>query len=70
MPQLNSPPRLYPCLRFTVSLIRAVPVRSKTLNDAADDAYAAKYTTKANARYVKGLAMAERKVNTLELIPA
>jgi hypothetical protein len=50
--------------------IRAVPVRSKKLNDAADNAYVAKYTRKANARYVKGLAMAERKVNTLELIPA
>jgi hypothetical protein len=50
--------------------IRAVPVRSKKLNDAADDAYAAKYTTKGNAKYVKGLAMPERKANSLELIPA
>lgn len=50
--------------------IRAVPLRSKRLNDAADDAYAAKYTTKANAKYVKGLAMPERKANSLELVPA
>jgi len=28
--------------------IRAVPHRSKRLNDAADDAYSAKYTTQAN----------------------
>src|SRR3954452_24386576 len=35
--------------------IRAVRLRSARLNDAADDAYAAKYTTKPNAKYVKGL---------------
>jgi hypothetical protein len=50
--------------------IRAVPARSKKLNDAADDAYATKYTTKGNAKYVKGLAMPERKAHSLELIPA
>ncbi len=50
--------------------IRAVAVRSKRLNDAADDAYAAKYTTKANAKYVAGLRTPARKATTLELIPA
>ncbi len=50
--------------------IRAVALRSKRLNDAADQAYAAKYTTKANAKYMKGLTTAERKATTLELIPA
>lgn len=50
--------------------IRAVPLRSKRLNDAADNAYASKYTTKANGKYVEGLRTAERKVTTLELVPA
>lgn len=49
--------------------IRAVPVRSQRLNDAADAAYAAKYTTKTNAKYVKGFATPVRKATTLELIP-
>jgi hypothetical protein len=49
--------------------IRAVRLRGVRLNDAADAAYGAKYTTKANAKYVKGLATPERKANTLELLP-
>ena len=49
--------------------VRAIPLRSKKLNDAADKAYAAKYTTKPNAKYVKGLARTSRKLTTLELIP-
>lgn len=49
--------------------IRAVPLRGQRLNDAADDAYAAKYTTKANAKFVKGFRTARRKATTLELIP-
>lgn len=49
--------------------IRAVPLRSQRLNDAADDGYAAKYTTKANAKYVKGFKTPRRKATTLELIP-
>lgn len=50
--------------------VRAVPLRSTRLNDAADAAYAAKYTTKANAKYVKGFRTAKRKAATLELSPA
>jgi hypothetical protein len=50
--------------------VRAVPVRSTRLNDATDDAFAAKYTTKANAKYVKGFRVPKRKATTLELIPA
>lgn len=50
--------------------IRAIPLRSKKLNDAADSAYAAKYTTKANAKYVRGFATETRKATTLELIAA
>lgn len=49
--------------------VRGVPLRSKTINDAADEAYGAKYTSKANAKYVKGLATAKRKATTLELVP-
>jgi hypothetical protein len=49
--------------------VRAIALRSKRLNDAADEAYAAKYTTKPNAKYVKGLASTSRKLTSLELIP-
>lgn len=50
--------------------VRAVPVRSARLNDATDEAFAAKYTTKANAQYVKGFKNPRRKAATLELVPA
>ena len=49
--------------------VRAIRLRSARLNDAADLAYAAKYTTKANAKYVKGFKSAKRKATTLELVP-
>jgi|SRR5579864_4486456 len=49
--------------------VRAAGLRSARLNDAADAAYAAKYTTKANAKYVKGFKNPKRKANTLELVP-
>ena len=49
--------------------VRAVPLRSKRINDAADDAYGAKYTSKANAKYVEGLTTRKRKTTTLELLP-
>lgn len=54
----------------TAIACRAVSLRSARLNRAADFAYAAKYTTPANRKYVKGFAMARRKKTTLELIPA
>jgi len=50
--------------------VRAVPVRTVSLNDATDDAFASKYTTKANAKYVKGFRAPRRKAATLELVPA
>lgn len=50
--------------------VRGVRLRSARLNDAADAAYAAKYTTKANQKYVKGFKVAKRKATTLELVPA
>lgn len=49
--------------------VRALPVKSAKLNDAATAAYGEKYTTKPNAQYVEGFAMAKRKANTLELVP-
>jgi hypothetical protein len=51
-------------------VVRAVRVRSSRLNDAADAAYGSKYTTKANAKYVKGFKEHKRKATTLELVPA
>jgi hypothetical protein len=48
--------------------VRAVRVRSSRLNDSADAAYSSKYTTKANAKYVRGLKTPKRKATTLELV--
>ena len=49
--------------------VRAKPVRSARLLDAADDAYAAKYTSPPNRKYVKGFRTAKRRAHTLELVP-
>ena len=49
--------------------VRAVPVRSARLLDAADDAYAAKYTSPANQPYVKGVRTKTRRACSLELVP-
>jgi hypothetical protein len=50
--------------------VRARKVRSARLVDAVDEAYAAKYTSKANKPYVKGFATAKRQATTTELTPA
>ena len=50
--------------------VRARPVRGKRLLDAMDAAYAAKYQTPANLKYVKGFATPRRRATTLELVPA
>lgn len=50
--------------------VRAMPVKSARLNDGADAAYAAKYTSRANLEYVRGLASPRRRATTLELRPA
>ena len=50
--------------------VRAVPLRSARLNDDTDEAFAAKYTTKANLKYVRGFRTPRRKATTLELVPA
>ena len=49
--------------------VRAVPVRSARLMEAVDDAYAAKYDTPANRKYVKGFRANKRRATTLELLP-
>jgi len=49
--------------------VRAVPLRNQRISDAADVAYGAKYTTKANAKYVQGFKDPGRKAATLELVP-
>lgn len=49
--------------------VRGVPVRSAKLIDGASDAYAAKYTSKSNLKYVKGFRTARRRATTLELVP-
>lgn len=49
--------------------VRAVPVTSDKWIDAASDAYAQKYTTKSNLKYVKGFRTARRRATTLELLP-
>ena len=49
--------------------VRALRVRSAKLIDAMDRAYAEKYTTKSNEKYVKGFATKKRKATTTELVP-
>ena len=50
--------------------VRARRVRGERLLDAMDAAYAAKYETQANLKYVKGFATKRRRATTLELTPA
>ena len=50
--------------------VRARAVRGAKLVAAMDVAYAEKYVTKANLKYVKGFATAKRRATTLELVPA
>ena len=48
--------------------VRAVPVKSSRLIDAASEAYAVKYVTKAYLKYVQGFRAARRWRTTLELL--
>lgn len=50
--------------------VEAARVRSRSLIDGADAAYARKYTTPASRQYVRGLATEARRATTLELRPA
>jgi hypothetical protein len=49
--------------------VRAKPVRGAKLLDQMDVAYAQKYDTKANLKYVKGFTTAKRRACSLELTP-
>lgn len=49
--------------------VRATPVRGRKLLDRMDAAYAEKYDTKANLKYVKGFSTAKRRACSLELTP-
>ena len=41
--------------------VRAKPVRGERMNDAIDAAYKAKYSSKANSKWVRGLVTAKRR---------
>ncbi len=49
--------------------VSAKPVRGAKLLDQMDVAYAQKYDTKANRKYVKGFSTAKRRACSLELTP-
>ena len=49
--------------------VRAVRTRSERLKDAVDQAYLAKYDTRASLVYARGLAEPERRATTTELVP-
>jgi len=49
--------------------IRAVRVRSATMLDAIEDAYAAKYTTPGSKMFVRGFRTARRRAATVEFVP-
>ncbi len=50
--------------------VRGAPRKGDRLLDAIDAAYAAKYTTKPNQKYVTGFSTPKRRATTLELLPA
>lgn len=49
--------------------VRAVRTRSERLKDAVDEAYLAKYDTRASLEYARGLGEPERRDTTTELVP-
>jgi len=49
--------------------VRAVPARGERIRDAVEEAYAAKFTTKASIRYVRGFRTARRREATMEFGP-
>lgn len=49
--------------------VRAVPARSERVRDKVEDAYAAKYNTKASQKYVRGFRTARRREATMEFVP-
>ena len=49
--------------------VRAARVRSERLRDKIEDAYAAKYKTKASQKYVRGFRTPRRREATIEFVP-
>jgi hypothetical protein len=49
--------------------VRAVPAKSERVRDAVEDAYAAKYDTRASQKYVRGFRTARRRNATVEFVP-
>jgi hypothetical protein len=49
--------------------VRAVPVRSERMRDAVEDGYAAKYSTKASRKWVRGFRAERRRGATIEFKP-
>lgn len=49
--------------------VRAIPVRSKDLRDAVDQAYLERYNTPGELKYAKDLCQAKSRATTTELIP-
>lgn len=49
--------------------VRAVPARGSRINAAVERAYAAKYSTPASRKYVRGFRTARRRETTIEFVP-
>ena len=49
--------------------VRAIPARSERVRDKVEDAYAAKYDTRASQKYVRGFRTARRREATMEFVP-
>ena len=49
--------------------VRAIRARSERVRDKVEDAYAAKYNTKASQKYVRGFRSARRREATIEFVP-
>ena len=49
--------------------VRALPARSERVRDKVEEAYAAKYDTKASQKYVRGFRTPRRREATMEFVP-
>lgn len=49
--------------------VRAVRARSERVRDKVEEAYAAKFNTKASQKYVRGFRTARRREATMEFVP-
>jgi hypothetical protein len=49
--------------------VRAVRARGERVRDKVEEAYAAKYDTKASQQYVRGFRSARRRETTIEFVP-